>query len=189
MQMFHLAVLNAMSFYLQTYIHHSKQYLSLSIPQFISCCGISISSYLQSIPMSVNICILLSPRLFLHPLKLIFFYHCKQNSDHTIFPSRSFVSNLLIFIPLTYIFNNFINTLLFFVPLFVLYPFFAQCSTQTHQLHSIPFRSDGFVRFQQFIINNISVFEGFWPSFTRTAVSIEITVFEATEPITARCFT
>ena len=40
---------NAMSFYLQNYIHHAKEYLSLFIPQFISCSGISISSYLQSI--------------------------------------------------------------------------------------------------------------------------------------------
>ena len=35
---------NAMSFQLQNYIHHAKEYLSLSIPQFISCSGISISS-------------------------------------------------------------------------------------------------------------------------------------------------
>ena len=57
------------------------------------------------------------------------------------------------------------------------------------ELRSIPFPSDGFVRFQHLIINNISVFEGFWPSFTRTVVKIEITVFEATEPIMTRCFT
>ena len=76
-----------------------------------------------------------------------------------------------------------------FVPLLVLWPVFAQCSAQTHELRSIPFFSDGFVRFQQLIINNISVFEAFWPSFTRTIVNIEITDFEATESITARCFT
>ena len=75
------------------------------------------------------------------------------------------------------------------MPLLVLWPFFAQCSAQTHQLRSTPIRSDGFNRFQQLIINNISVMEGFWPSFTRTVVNIEITVYEATEPITARCFT
>ena len=64
----------------------------------------------------------------------------------------------------------------------------AQCSAQTHQLCSIPFPSNGFVQIQKLIINNISVFEGFWPSFTRTVVKIEITVFEATGRITARCF-
>ena len=58
-----------------------------------------------------------------------------------------------------------------------------------HQLRSIQFPSDGFVRFQHLMINNISVFEGFWLSFTRTVVNIKITVFEAMEPITARCFT
>ena len=35
-----------------------------------------------------------------------------------------------------------------FVPLLVLWPFFAQCLTQTHHLRSIPFPSDGFIRFQ-----------------------------------------
>ena len=59
----------------------------------------------------------------------------------------------------------------------------------TNKLRSIPFPSDGVVRFQQLTINNTSVFKGFWPSFTRTVVNIEITDFEATEPITARCFT
>ena len=77
----------------------------------------------------------------------------------------------------------------FLVPLLVLLAFFAQCSVQTHQLHSMPFPSDGFVQFQRLIINNISVFEGFWPSFTRAIVNIEITIFEPTELITARCFT
>ena len=62
-----------------------------------------------------------------------------------------------------------------------MWPSIAQCLARTHQLRSIPFPSDGFVRFQQLIINNISVFEGFWPSFTRTVVNIEITYFEATE--------
>ena len=75
------------------------------------------------------------------------------------------------------------------MPLLVLWPVFALYWVQTHQLRSIPFPSDGFVRFQQLIINNISVFGGFWTSFTWTVVNIEITVFEAMEPITARCFT
>ena len=57
----------------------------------------------KSIPTSDNICIFLSSRLFLQPVKFIFFYHCKKNLDHIVFPSRSFISNLLIFIPLTHI--------------------------------------------------------------------------------------
>ena len=43
--------------------------------------------------------------------------------------------------------------------------------------------SDGFVRFQQLIKNNISVFDGFWPSFTRTVVNIEIRHFHTTKSI------
>ena len=77
----------------------------------------------------------------------------------------------------------------FLVPLLVLWAFFKQCSAQTHQLCSIPFPSDRFVQFQQLIINNFSDFEGFWPSFTRTVVNIEITVFDAKKTITTRCFT
>ena len=45
----------------------------------------------------------------------------------------------------------------FFVPLLVLWPFFAQCSAETDQLPSMPFLSDGFVRFLQLIINNIDL--------------------------------
>ena len=47
-----------------------------------------------------------------------------------------------------------------------------------------------FLRLAQILIEQclqFSVFEGFWPSFMRMDVNIEITVFEATEPITA-CF-
>ena len=73
-----------MSFYLQNYIHHAREYLSLSIPQFISCSGISISSYIRSIFTSSNICIFLFPRLFLYPVKFISFYHCKRNLDHIV---------------------------------------------------------------------------------------------------------
>ena len=82
------------------------QRISLSIPHFISCSGISISSCLQSILNSGDVCIFLSPRLFLHPVIFISFYyiyvyHCKK-TDHIVFPFRSSVSNLLIFKPLTY---------------------------------------------------------------------------------------
>ena len=59
-----------MSLYLQNDIYYAKEYLSLSIPQFISCSGRSISSYLQSILTSGNICIFISPRLFLHLVKI-----------------------------------------------------------------------------------------------------------------------
>ena len=74
-------------------------FLSLSF----SCSGISISSYLRSIATFGNIYIYLSSRLFLHTVIFLSFYHCKKKLDHIVFPSRSFVSNLLFFIPLTYI--------------------------------------------------------------------------------------
>ena len=79
-----------------------KRYVSLSPKLYPPCQGISISfypsvyllfwnSYLQSIPTFSNICIFLSPRLFLHPVKSISFYHCEKNLDHIVFPFRSFV--------------------------------------------------------------------------------------------------
>ena len=45
-------------------------------------------------------------------------------------------------------------------------------------------RSNLFLRLARIVIEQclqFSVLEGFWPSFTRTVVNIEITVFEATE--------
>ena len=43
------------------------------------------------------------------------------------------------------------------MPLLVLWPFFAQCLAQTHQLRPALFPSDGFVQFQKLIINNIDL--------------------------------
>ena len=101
----------------------AKRYVFLSPKLYPPSQGISISFYpsvyclfwniyLQSIPTSVNVCIFLSPRLFLHSVMFTSFYHFKINLDHIVFPSRSFVSNLFISILYIHIFNNFINTLL-----------------------------------------------------------------------------
>ena len=42
----------------------------------------------------------------------------------------------------------------FVVSLLVLWPFFLQCSAQSHQFRSIPIPCDDFTRFQQFIIHH-----------------------------------
>ena len=91
---------NAMSFYLQNYILHAKEYLSLSIPQFISCSGISISYYLQFILTPANICIFLPPRLFLHPV--IFISIIVKKIWITFSVSSSFKNQSILLIPFFY---------------------------------------------------------------------------------------
>ena len=67
--------------------------LSLSlVPEYLS---LPISSLSLR---SVIICIFLSPHLSLYPVIFISFYHCKKYSGHIVFPSRSFVSKLLIWL-------------------------------------------------------------------------------------------
>ena len=65
-------------------------------------------------PYVRNICIFLSTRLFLTLVIFISFYHCKKNLCHIVFPFRSFVSNLLIFKPLSYVsqFHKYITLLI-----------------------------------------------------------------------------
>ena len=74
---------NAMSFYPKLYPSCQGIFLFLSLGLSLS--GISISFYLQSIPRSGNICIFLSPRLFLQPVKFISFYHCKKKICITLY--------------------------------------------------------------------------------------------------------
>ena len=71
---------NAMSFYPKLY----SPCQGISIYFYPSVYLLFWNIYLQSIPTSSNICIFLSPHLFLHPVKFISFYQCKKNLDHIL---------------------------------------------------------------------------------------------------------